>query len=497
MYYKFGHDENGDFVKEMELDENIVPEEEKNYDAIVVGCGSSGIPCAVRLHELGVKVAVVQKESTPSCCGNFTAGIDLSKSDKESLAKVTELLQEENDYKPKAEVINIWRDNSGEALKWILKKGEEAGANVKDLGPGPQTGFVKGNDLDVEFMTPYFGPKPYNVQDGLSAILDAAVKDGLEVFYDTPAVKLVTRGKDVVGVLCKQGDKYIQFNGTVVLTTGDYQNDKDMVAHYLPQMSKYETKKSGRTGDGQKMIMAVGGSMEMIGHTKMVHDMDAEPFEIMDLPYMRVKLNGERFVNEEIHMEYMNNFLLDDGGYYCEIFDGDVEATSEKLGQKVTKDTLKNFMPEVPGEKEGVVEDQTATYSADTLEELAEKLGIQDVETFKKTVERYNELLEKGVDEDFGVKSEHLFPIKRAPFYGVKRHVRLTMACSGVSVDGRSRVVDLEGNPIKGLYATGNLAGNFYGAHDYPLTIVGLNLGRNITNGYQVANEIAETGKEK
>jgi fumarate reductase flavoprotein subunit len=54
--------------------------------------------------------------------------------------------------------------------------------------------------------------------------------------------------------------------------------------------------------------------------------------------------------------------------------------------------------------------------------------------------------------------------------------------------------LDKDDNPIPGLYAAGNLAGNFYGSIDYPLDIFGLNLGHNYTEGYVIAKEIM--GKE-
>lgn len=52
LEFKFGHDESVDFLKE----ENISPKEKRKYDVVVVGCGSAGIPCAVRLHELEKKL---------------------------------------------------------------------------------------------------------------------------------------------------------------------------------------------------------------------------------------------------------------------------------------------------------------------------------------------------------------------------------------------------------------------------------------------------------
>ena len=61
-------------------------------DVAVVGAGSPGVPCAIRAGELGMKVAVLQKESYASACGNFGAGILLDKSDPEQVEACVSLL---------------------------------------------------------------------------------------------------------------------------------------------------------------------------------------------------------------------------------------------------------------------------------------------------------------------------------------------------------------------------------------------------------------------
>ena len=73
-----------------------------------------------------------------------------------------------------------------------------------------------------------------------------------------------------------------------------------------------------------------------------------------------------------------------------------------------------------------------------------------------------------------------------------RRRPRFTVGCSGVEINERLECLDKDDKPIPGLYAIGNLAGNFYGSVDYPLDIFGLNLGHNYTEGYVVAEELAK-----
>lgn len=113
------------------------------------------------------------------------------------------------------------------------------------------------------------------------------------------------------------------------------------------------------------------------------------------------------------------------------------------------------------------------------------------MDAFLATVKRYNELAAAGGDIDFGVPADNMCPVEVGPFYGTHRHVRFTVGCSGIVINGDVQPVDASGKAIEGLYAIGNLSGSFYGAHDYPLSIFGINLGRNFTQGYVAATRLA------
>src|SRR5699024_5293891 len=241
-----------------------------------------------------------------------------------------------------------------------------------------------------------------------------------------------------------------------------------------------ENKRTGRTGDGHKMIVWAGGKIENIGHTKMCHDMDSGP--MWDLPFLRVKMNGRRFCNETLEMAVMCNYLLskEDTGFYCQVFDSEYMEKAKDFPWALTDpESLKNFMPQEKIDHQGVNPELIATFKADSLEELADLLEIKDKDTFLKTVEHYNEMVKAGEDTEFGVPAKYLTTIDKPPYYGIHKHIRLTHADSGVEVNGQLQCLTPDGDVIPGLYAAGNVAGNFYGGNDYPLTIGGLNLGHN------------------
>ncbi len=480
-------------IFKIDIDEK--PIETKTYDIVIVGAGTPGVPCALKAAELGSNVCVIQKENEASACGHIGVGVDYENSNKKDVAKLVSKFKKESELRANRELLEMYAENSGEAVKWMIEKSEEAGCQVSSLGNNPHKGFLKENGYDINFETIFYGPKPFDAGEAMKKLAKLAESKGVDFYYNTPAVKLIKENNRVVAVWAKTEKGIIEFKATkgVVIGTGDYQNDEQMKSHYIPAVLNLETKKHGRTGDGHKMIMDVGGHMELIGHTKMVHDMDAGPGSNMQVPLLRVKLDGNRFCNEENGMEYMNCYLLDaeNSGHYAEIFDADYLANTDEW-HLASEEEMKPYMPLEDVERKGVLPDLIATYKADTLEELAKNLGIKDVDQFKKTVERYNELCENKADTDFGKDEKYLKPIVKAPFYGTHRHVRLTMICSGIEVNGKLQPVDDDMNPIEGLYAIGNLAGNFYGSYDYPLSLAGLNLGHNYTQGYVIAKVLSD-----
>lgn len=88
---------------------------------------------------------------------------------------------------------------------------------------------------------------------------------------------------------------------------------------------------------------------------------------------------------------------------------------------------------------------------ADTLEELAEKMGI-DARQLVATVEEYNASVEKGVDEAFG-REKALSKLETAPFYAASGKPSNHICAGGILTDGKAQVLDADNNPIEGLYA--------------------------------------------
>ena len=106
-----------------------------------------------------------------------------------------------------------------------------------------------------------------------------------------------------------------------------------------------------------------------------------------------------------------------------------------------------------------------------------------------ETVAKYNEYCEKGVDEQFGANKWYLSPIKEGPFYAVQCEPSAWSTFGGVRTDDCCRALDLDNQPIDGLYVAGTDSGSLYYSPYYD--IPGFCYGLCIDSGYICAEEAA------
>ncbi|NTU89296.1 MAG: FAD-dependent oxidoreductase, partial [Actinobacteria bacterium] len=197
--------------------------ETKEYDVVVVGAGAAGVPAALSASELGAKVAVLQKESQAIAQGNTGTGIDLAKSSPAGVEALVSRLSKDCQHRSSRALLEVWAQNSGEAVSWVINRSLEGGASVVDQGNAQAAAVTTVNGYALSYVTSFFGPKPLTAGDGMRALADVATKEGVEFFYSTPAVQLVKDGDKVIGVIGKNADgTYTQFNAAkgVILATG-------------------------------------------------------------------------------------------------------------------------------------------------------------------------------------------------------------------------------------------------------------------------------------
>ena len=205
-------------------------------------------------------------------------------------------------------------------------------------------------------------------------------------------------------------------------------------------------------------------------------------FNLGTQPFLKVNRDGKRFANESGTYDQMPYAAYNQPGrVYASIFDAGMPEDVQRfhtLGCSAA--TRKN--PQAQLDKFEQQIEKGNAFKADTLEELADKMGFKGEakENFLATVARYNELYDKQDDEDFGKPAYRLSEIRKAPFYGFWMGACILTTEQGILVNEKAQALDEERKPIEGLFVTGDCTGGFF-VDNYPCLMPGIAMGRTMT----------------
>lgn len=468
-------------------------DETRDFEVVVVGSGVSGMAAAMSAAEAGAKIACVQREATPSSQGNMAAGVDLNQTSEAGKQALISYLIKLADHRSNRALLEAWADNSFEALSWFREAASTGGIEVNPDEPqADRVLHINGYDVYLHANT-YFRIGHDEVVKAIAPIAESA---GVEFFFSCPAQQLVTdESGRVTGVVCEEDGKNVLFNASkgVILATGDYQCDPEMVAYYCPDIKEFPPCQMNRTGDGHKMGVWAGGEIEPTTHTKMIHDARVGR---VDTPHLLVNAKGERFMCEGPMQGYLNNYVREciheaggdaKAGNLYTIVDAkwqDQIAEWKAIDPEIDASNCKGFY------EGNTIEEACAAMAADT-ESGAYEL---DAAAVQATVDRYNELCAKGSDDDFGKNPTFMRAIDTPPFIVVPHEfgMGLSAIIGGLLINADNQVLKAdEHTPIDGLFAVGNVSGCFYGGVDYPMDVLGLSIGRAITGGYLAGKHVA------
>lgn len=454
-----------------EIPPNPIPEsnikEIITSEVVVVGGGISGMSAALSAAEAGAKVLLIEMMATCQGHGRDNAAIGSRLQKKLGIEidkdEVILNLMKYGANKPDQRLIRMWAEGSGESMDWLMDMTDAAGLEVIIVQYPPPAAFNNAN----EYYPQYLATHQYDNQAlVVKCLKDNAVKKGIDIRFNTRARQLLRKRKGrVSGVIAqnKDGD-YIQFNAerAVVLCTGDYGNNAEMMAKYCPQAAYLTLDVKTSTGDGHMMAMWVGAVMEPAPHAPQIHGV-AGPLGMA--AFLQVNLRGERFQNEDVPTQsYTNAVERQPGQRAWQIFDSKYPEELPYMGIGLVK------VNEATDDIRADVEKQCV--KANTIEELAEKMKVP-VETFKATVVRYNELARLGKDVDFSKRPDRVTTIDKPPYYAGKGRYFFLVVMGGLNVNPRLQALDKDWEVIPGLYLAGNTMGNRF-AVDYPTMVPGI-----------------------
>jgi fumarate reductase flavoprotein subunit len=462
--------------------------EKVTTDIVVAGAGISGLTAAASASEAGAEVILLEKGDTFHHRGLHNAAL-ASRLQKQAgievdREKIIYTIMEFATYRSDQRLVRLWANNCDNVMDWLIDMAGAAGVEVI-LDPTTKPWYFPNYPIIHVF-------KP-RMQESLAQMLqDFGQAHGVKIRWETPAVRLLREGKGrVTGILArnKQGD-YIQFNArkAVILCTGDYGNDPQMVRWYCRpavQDLKVVYEPDVNTGDGHKMGMWIGAAIDETPHCAMIWDFatfsHAGLFNLGRQPWLYVNADGERFMNEDLPYGYeCNQILRQPGGFSWAIWDAKYDSEWPKMRSQCCKNMGPPTFLWDPKLLEEALENGNVL-TAPTIQELAHKIAVP-APTLATTVARYNQMAKKGKDEDFGKHPDRLTTLEQPLYHACKMETRRMVVLSGLQVNTRLQVLDTERQVIPGLYASGNVSGSFFG-DSYPSTVPGLTHSRAWTFG--------------
>ncbi len=324
----------------------------------------------------------------------------------------------------------------------------------------------------------------------IEAIMNYAVEKGTEIHFNTPAVQLVQNDDgSIAGIIGKNEDgEYIKVEAGMgtLLATGSYDYNVDMLRERVRprdlRIYAHINTSPTDTGDGHLMGLAVGAAEDEYPHVVMNDSSGSKSggaYSASVLSVLRVNDDGVRFVNEDLTLNYLSNAI----NYQHQAHDWCIcDANISAMAQHMMGDAP--FAPD----------DMTNAFIADSVEcasveDMAKTIGC-DAAVLQNTLDRYNEFCDKGVDEDFHKSAQTLVRIDTPPYYLFDEGSALLVSVNGLRTNKYSEVLNGEGEPIPGLYASGNVSGSMF-YDTYPHHIAGVSTGRGLTFGWLLGRRLA------
>ena len=274
---------------------------------------------------------------------------------------------------------------------------------------------------------------------------------GVELMTQTEATELIVEDGKVVGAQAVMADGTpvtLRAAKNVVLATGGFASNIDMIKeynNYWPTIADVPSDAAATcNGDGILMAQSIGANLVGMGYVQMLPT-TAYPDGVAGLQgnsKLFINKEGLRFVNESAERDVLSAAGLSqtDGMFYCV---ADANYLDNRTWDQVNGWEAKGYLA-----------------YADTLEEAAEKMGLDPAQV-RETIDRFNSFVDNEEDLDFG-RYSFKGKIEAAPYLIIAMSPAYHHTMGGVEIDVQCRVINTEGQPIEGLYAAGEVCGGIH-----------------------------------
>ena len=470
---------------------------EETVDVVVVGAGGAGMTAAITATDAGKKVIVV--ESQPIAGGNSvrsTGGMNAAKTpyqdknefkeaagvektlataaekyaDNATITALAATVKSQWDAyqanpqgyfdsvelmeldtliggkgKNNPELVKTLAENSAAAIEWLASIGAEV-KNVGAFGGASVKRIHRPVNADgkVTAVGAYIVP-----------ILEKNLQDrNVQFLFDTTANEIIMKDGKAVGIKAtgKDGHKVTINAKSVVIATGGFGANAEMVEKYKPELKGFATTNAeGAQGQGIDMATAVGAATV---------DMD------------QIQIHPTVHIEEDGNAHLITEGLRGDGAIL-------VNAEGKRFYDEVsTRDKVSAAIIAQPEKSAWLVVDQSMvdksaviagyiksgyTVTGATYEELAKAMGVDET-TFVSTMNTWNQAVEAKSDAEFN-RTSFANPLTAAPYYAIKITPAVHHTMGGIVINPKAEVLNEKGEVISGLFAAGEVTGGVHGAN--------------------------------
>ena len=470
---------------------------EETVDVVVVGAGGAGMTAAITATDAGKKVIVV--ESQPIAGGNSvrsTGGMNAAKTpyqdknefkeaagvektlataaekfaDNATITALAATVKSQWDAyqanpqgyfdsvelmeldtliggkgKNNPELVKALAENSAAAIEWLASIGAEV-KNVGAFGGASVKRIHRPVNADgkVTAVGAYIVP-----------ILEKNLQDrNVQFLFDTTANEIIMKDGKAVGIKAtgKDGNKVTINAKSVVIATGGFGANAEMVEKYKPELKGFATTNAeGAQGQGIDMATAAGAATV---------DMD------------QIQIHPTVHIEEDGNAHLITEGLRGDGAIL-------VNAEGKRFYDEVsTRDKVSAAIIAQPEKSAWLVVDQSMvdksaviagyiksgyTVTGATYEELAKAMGVDET-TFVSTMNTWNQAVEAKSDAEFN-RTSFANPLTAAPYYAIKITPAVHHTMGGIVINPKAEVLNEKGEAISGLYAAGEVTGGVHGAN--------------------------------
>ena len=501
-----------DYKIEVKADETKAEDSTVDADVVIVGAGGAGMTAAITAAAEGKSVVIVESQAMVG--GNSvraTGGMNAAKTEYQDANEFGESAGVEKTLKTAAEkyadnetitalaktVSEQWAEyqknptgyfDSVELMEldtMIGGKGINDPALVETLcaNSADAIDWLDEHGITLHSVSSFGGAsvkrihRPVNAEGKTVSVGSYMIpllqencdKAGVQTLLNTTATELLTDANGaVVGVKAtgSTGETITVNAKAVVLTTGGFGANLDMVTEYKPELKGFMTTNApGAQGQGIEMAAALGAATVDMDQIQIHPTVQADTAALITEGLrgdgaILVNAEGKRFIDEVGTRDVVSAAEIAQTGSYSWL------VVDQKMAD--ASSVIQGYI------KKGY------TVEGASYEELAQAMGVDET-AFAETMAAWNDCVAAGKDEEFG-RTSFANPLDTAPYYAIKVTAGVHHTMGGLKINTDTEVLNENGEVIPGLFAAGEVTGGVHGAN---------RLGGNAVSDFVVFGRIA------